>query len=106
MDDKIAWHPLINKQDSSHYDREDGKVAIEEMEKVLSVREMIGFCNASLFKYQWRLDRKGQKEADVRKIKTYNLYLGALVRLLQDGIYEQTIVHRGWELSGQKWRYR
>lgn len=53
----MKLHPLINKE-ASHYDT--GKIsAIEELEKVLTVTEMIGFCKANIFKYQYRLDDKG-----------------------------------------------
>jgi len=93
MDEKrslgMKLHPLINKE-SSHYDT--GKTsAIEELEKVLTVTEMIGFCKANIFKYQYRLDEKGQKESDLQKIKTYEDYLTLLLRLDDAGYFLDTV---------------
>ena len=69
-------HPLLNKS-STHYSQ-DGKSAIKELEKLLSVDQMIGFCRASIFKYEFRKDLKGQKDSDLVKIETYKNYLTVL----------------------------
>ncbi len=98
-------HPLLNPN-SPHYTREDGKVGIEEMEKETSIREAIGFARCSIFKYKFRKDHKGQKASDEKKIKTYELYLGALLSLLQKGVDDTISVSRGWELVGQEWSFR
>jgi hypothetical protein len=102
----VEWHPLINQEDSPHYDREDGKVAIEEMEKVMNIREMIGFCRGNLFKYDWRLGDKDSEDVERRKIKTYQNYRAVLYRLLQQGIEERLSVARAFEIAGVQWRYR
>lgn len=74
----MTLHPLLNP-DSAHY--QDGKkVAIEEMERELSVREMIGYCKGNIFKYAFRKELKGALEADEKKIATYEAYL----KLLKD----------------------
>ena len=64
----MRLHPLINKK-SSHYDL-NATSAIEELEKQLSVTEMIGFCRANIFKYNYRKNHKGQRESDEEKIHT------------------------------------
>ena len=102
---KIQWHPLINP-DSSHYEDEEGKVAIEEMEKETSICKMIGFCDCSIFKYEWRKDKKGQMRSDIMKIKTYEAYRESLFDLLAAGVENTISVHRAWEIVGKKWRYK
>jgi hypothetical protein len=77
-------HPLINKN-SAHYDA-GGKTAIEELEEMLTLREMIGFCKGNIKKYSYRADHKGQKSDDLKKIETYRNYLDFLYTLV--GIYE------------------
>lgn len=72
-------HPLINPE-SSHYESES-KSAIEELEEQLSLSEMIGACKFNIFKYTYRQDKKGQKEADLKKIETYVNYLKFLEEL-------------------------
>ena len=73
-------HPLINPN-SKHYDA-GGKTAIEELEEMLTIREMIGFCKGNIFKYEYRAEHKGQKESDFKKIQTYKDYLDLL-----EGVY-------------------
>lgn len=77
-------HPLINKVDSAHYDREDGRSAIEELEKQLTIREMIGFCEGNIFKYKFRMGEKDPTAKEYRKIKTYENYL----KLLHELVYK------------------
>lgn len=85
----MKLHPLINKE-SAHYDT--GKTsAIEELEKRLTVTEMIGFCKANIFKYEYRLEEKGQKESDLTKIKTYEDYLALLEDLSDSGYYDDEV---------------
>lgn len=75
----LKLHPLINPQ-SSHYDTED-KTAIELLEEQTTVTEMIGFCKANIFKYEYRKAHKGQKEDDEVKIATYENYLQVLCNI-------------------------
>ncbi len=85
----VKLHPLINKA-SSHYDT--GKTsAIEELEKELTVTEMIGFCKANIYKYKYRLEHKGQKESDQQKIKTYEDYLTVLLKLYDMDYFDDTV---------------
>lgn len=99
----IELHPLINKS-SLHYDT--GKTsAIEELEKVLTVTEMIGFCKGNIFKYQYRLEEKGQKESDLAKIKTYKAYLSLLEQLDDAGYFMDTVA-LALEKSMLRFRYR
>lgn len=72
-------HPLINPE-SKHY-KQDGKQSIQDIEDELSVDEMIGACTFNIMKYTLRLDTKGQKEADLKKIQTYQDYKDLLLNM-------------------------
>ena len=85
----MKLHPLINKE-SSHYDTNETTV-IEELEQRLTVIELIGFCKANILKYTYRLETKGQKESDMKKIKTYTNYLKLLETLRDDGHILNTV---------------
>jgi len=102
---ELPLHVLINP-DSPHYDREDGKVGIEEMEKEMTLREMLGAMHYNIFKVNWRLGEKDDIEQELRKIETYENYLEELQLLLQRGIDDTISVARGWELISKKWRYK
>ena len=69
-------HPLINPK-SKHYES-NGRNKIFDIEKKLSVAEMIGAAKFNIEKYDFRKDKKGQKEDDLVKLETYSNYLGAL----------------------------
>ena len=99
----MKLHPLINKE-SSHYDTNE-TTAIEELEKRLTVTEMIGFCKANIFKYQYRLEDKGQKESDLVKIKTYEDYLELLLRLDDAGYFLDTVA-MALDKAMLRFRYR
>ena len=73
-------HPLLNK-DSKHYDTDD-KPSIYYMEENLSLIEMIGFCSGNIFKYESRLGKKGNDDADRKKIQTYRDYRELLMKYL------------------------
>jgi len=70
-------HPLINPE-SNHY-KQDGRQSIQDIEEKISVDEMIGACTFNIMKYTMRLDTKGQKKADLVKIKTYQDYKDLLL---------------------------
>ena len=70
-------HPLINQQVGKHYGDYKSN-DIFEIEKELTVAEMIGACKFNILKYASRQDKKGQKESDLKKIKTYQDYLELL----------------------------
>ncbi len=99
----MKLHPLINKA-SPHYDK-GKKSAIEELEKQLTVTEMIGFCKGNIFKYRYRLEDKGQKESDLKKIQTYENYLKLLERLDDAGYFLDTVA-MALEKSMIRFRYR
>lgn len=91
----MTKHPLINK-DSSHYDQGE-KPAILELEEQLTIQEMIGFCKANIFKYNYRKEHKGQKESDDKKIETYENYL-ALLTEMKDKIGSSLTVAIGYNV--------
>lgn len=70
-------HPLINPE-SKHYVH-DGKQSIFEIEESISVDEMIGACTFNIMKDRRRLETKGQKSADLKKIETYRNYRDLLL---------------------------
>lgn len=99
----IPLHPLINAA-STHYDT-DKRSAIEELEEELTVAEMIGACKFNIFKYEFRQDAKGQKEADIKKIETYKNYLRLLeyLDLISSDLFT---VAEAMKADGLKYRYR
>ena len=99
----MKLHPLINPE-SSHY-QSGGKVAIEEMQKVLSVSEMIGWCKGNIFIYELRKELKGALEADKKKIETYKNYL----KELEDMAYLSLGNHKvcdAIKLTKREWAYK
>lgn len=72
----MQLHPLLNPE-SKHYQTR-GKVAIEEMEKETTAREMIGACKSNIFKYEFRKHDKGTLEADEKKRDTWEAYMTVL----------------------------
>lgn len=69
-------HPLLNPN-STHYEYDD-KVSIQEMEKEMTVKEMIGYCKGNIFNHEFRKFNKGALEADEAKKKTYEAYIKVL----------------------------
>jgi len=72
-------HPLINPE-SKHYES-DGRNRIFDIEKKLSVTEMIGAARFNIEKYDFRKDKKGQRNSDIAKLTTYINYLACLSRI-------------------------
>jgi hypothetical protein len=92
-------HPLLN-ENSPHYENEDGQPDIYYLEKEMTVDEAIGWCKGNILKYKKRLDKKGQKESDLIKIKTYRNYKALLysfknasVREMLDIFYPEVKYH-------------
>ncbi len=67
-------HPLVNAE-SKHYKADGKPSAIELLENILTLEEMIGLCRGNIFKYEYRKDHKGQAESDQKKIYSYRKYL-------------------------------
>ncbi len=72
-------HPLINPA-STHY-KQNGKQSIQDIEEKLTVDDMVGACTFNVMKYTLRLETKGQKEADLKKMKTYQDYKDLLLNM-------------------------
>lgn len=73
----MKLHPLLNP-DITHYNTTSGAIAIKELEKQLTVNQMIGWCKGNIFKYEFRKELKGKQEEDKTKIKTFKKYLAEL----------------------------
>ena len=87
-----------------HY-QNDGKVAIQELEKRLTVVQMIGWCKGNIFKYEFRKQLKGALEADEKKIKTYKDYLDVLT-IMKKCDYGLFIVAEAFKQYGVEFRYK
>jgi hypothetical protein len=72
-------HPLIN-ENSTHYNVGE-KSAIELMEEKFTPDEMMAWAKINIFKYEYRMEHKGQKDSDLKKIETYERYLAFLHNL-------------------------
>ncbi len=77
--DKIP-HPLLNP-DSKHYQMIDGVEAIERMEQMYSVPDLMAWAKISAMKYRLRISSKEHNgtiqngiSSDAKKIQTYELY--------------------------------
>lgn len=98
-------HPLINKS-SMHYNSAE-KTAIEMMEEMFTVNEMVAFCEVNIFKYNYRKDHKGQLNSDIAKIATYQNYL-LLLRQLKNGRYLEgvTSVKLAYKINDIEMEYK
>lgn len=99
----MKLHPLLNPE-SSHY-QNGSKVAIQEMEKLLTVAKAIGWCEGNIFKYEFRKQLKGALEADEKKIETYKNYL----KELEDMAYLSLGNHKvcdAIKLTKREWAYK
>ena len=90
-------HPLIDNK-STHYDH-DGEPLIFKIERVLSVAAMAGAIEFKLMKYKHRLDHKGQRESDLRKIEHYTAYFDIIKSLLHKG-HKKSTVSWAMEIEG------
>lgn len=72
----MQLHPLLNPN-STHYE-DEGRVSIQEMEKEITVIEMVGYCKGNIFRYEFRKHNKGALEADEVKKKTHEAYIAVL----------------------------
>ncbi len=98
-------HPLIDTQSSGHYDKGE-KNGIQILEEEMTICEMRGFAYGNLRKYEIRLEHKGQKESDLKKMAHYKAYLQELTHLQHmNGINSSMIVSRGWKLANIEWDY-
>ena len=101
-------HPLIpieeGKVKNSHYQK-GSKVAIEEAEQILTVCEMIGACKFNIFKYEFRKELKGVKEADEKKIETYKAYLKELEDMAYLSLHNH-YVSDAIRITQRDWVYR
>lgn len=98
-------HPLLNKESEGHY-RIGDKSAIEELEKRATVHEQIGWCQGNIFKYQFRKERKGDKQGDEKKIATFKEYLRELTLMTQLAYVGDMIVAEAYKKLDKEWEYR
>jgi len=66
-------HPLLNPN-ATHYENGKKKPDIYKIEKKMTVCHGIGWCIGNINKYALRKNKKGQKDADLIKIKDYKRY--------------------------------
>ena len=96
----MKLHPLLTKDQNHHYD-EKGKSAIFNIEKELTVTEMIGACKFNIGKYIRR--DKGQDIEDVKKANKYQDYLIELESIPKR--LKDTTVRRAWKNLKREWEY-
>lgn len=99
----MKLHPLLNPN-STHYEDED-KVSIQEMEKEMSVIEMIGYCKGNIFKYEFRKHNKGALEADEVKKKTHEAYMAVLKDMSSLRLDKHFVVD-ALKMTSRKYAYR
>lgn len=99
----MQLHPLLNPN-STHYEN-DKEVAIQEMEKDMSVIEMIGYCKGNIRKYEFRKFNKGALEADEEKIRTYEAYMKVLKDMASLSL-ENHFVADALKMTKREYAYR
>ena len=66
-------HPLLNP-DSKHYEMIGGVQAIELLEAMYTVDELMAWAKLNAMKYRLRIGDKDDPEKEIAKIKTYEAY--------------------------------
>ena len=112
MPKKLPLHPLINQQDSPHYQEpdaaQDSESAIERFERKYTVTQLMNWAEISKAKYDDPGRAiKGEQEKDLRKSKTYEDYYTMLRSLvLRDQYYKDMIAKDVYTDLKIHWRYR
>ena len=75
-------HPLLNP-DSPHYQMVDGVEAIERMEQMFSLKELMAWSLISSFKYRLRIGAKDDPSKEIAKIKSFEAYYTYLENILK-----------------------
>jgi hypothetical protein len=102
IDEQLRLHPLITKGKNNHYLNSNGLNRIYDLEKELTVSEMIGFCKANIFKYKVR--KKNQDIEDNKKIEKYEAYLKEL-RSIEKELHNIS-VRDAFSILNIKWDYK
>lgn len=66
-------HPLLNPN-SPHYTMIGGVEAIELMEAMFTVEELMAWAKLTAMKYRLRIGAKDLPDEEIAKIKTYEAY--------------------------------
>ncbi len=66
-------HPLLNP-DSNHYEMIGGVQAINLMEAMFTVEELMAWAKLTAMKYRLRIGDKDTPEKEIAKIKTFEAY--------------------------------
>jgi len=70
-------HPLLNP-DSRHYEMIGGQEAIQEMEKLFTVEELMAWAKITAMKYRLRIGKKDDPLKEIAKIKSFEAYYSFL----------------------------
>ena len=93
-------HPLKNPK-AKHYEDATGS-HIEKAESFMTVAGTVAMCEFMISKYEFRKNKKGQRELDEEKTIDYRAYKEALVPLLFKGYKNHTVEH-AYELEKIKY---
>ena len=86
-------HPLLNP-DSTHYDNDGEMPDIHTLESIMTISALISWCTGNIYKYQMRLNKKGQAESDMVKIATFNAYKLFLTGLPEHNSIARDVIDR------------
>ena len=70
-------HPLLNP-DSKHYSMVDDVEAIERLEQMYSISDLMAWAKLSAMKYRLRIGSKDDVTKEAKKIETYEAYYSYL----------------------------
>jgi hypothetical protein len=112
MAKKLPLHPLINQEDSPHYQEpdvsEDSTSAIERFEQTETVYNLMVWSRITKRKYDDPGRAiKGEQEKDIRKGKTYQNYYTMLRSLIiKDITLKNMIAKDAYNKLNIYWRYK
>jgi len=81
--DGKTLHPLLNPE-SKHYSMIDGVEAIERMEQMYSIEDLMAWAKLTAMKYRLRIVNKDDVVKEAKKIATFEAYYEYLEGRLHD----------------------
>lgn len=107
MKKALPLHPLLNDNDSPHYQSE-GEPAIVRFERKYTVTQLMNWAEITKEKYNDPgRKNKGEVEKDIRKLKTYDNYFKMLESLvLKEAEFADMKADQVYKKLNIYWRYR
>ena len=108
MPTELPLHPLINKEDSPHYDSSGKETTIERFERDYTVRDLLAWATITEAKYNdpGRAN-KGEPQKDLRKALSYKNYAATLRSVIDKNVETKDMsAQMAYKTLQIKWRYQ